>query len=128
MSINRMKWSVCNESPSSSSEDDVYPILPETSSGELSPIEESHLEDGIDSDSSTSQYMSSFCHDSLSNISSMSGDDQRKVSSQTNKTTEDCEQNSDIHSQDDIIDYVIDLDIGSASNISAYPNRDLTVR
>lgn len=74
-----MKWSVCAESSSSSSEDDIRPILPETSSGELSPIEESHLEDRIESDSSfgtsTSKYMSSFINDSLSDISSLPDDD-----------------------------------------------------
>jgi Ninjurin len=57
MSIKRMKWSVCQES-SSSSDEDSLPILPETSSSsssslpDLSTIEESHFEGCLDSDSS----------------------------------------------------------------------------
>lgn len=76
-----MKWTVCDESSSSSSSsDEVYPILPntlpDTTSGELSPIEESHLEKSGCS-SSSSKYMSSFANDSLSNVSDISDDDQR---------------------------------------------------
>jgi hypothetical protein len=63
-----MKLSICDES-TSSSDDDVQPILPSPpSDGRLSTIEESHLENGVDS-SSSSRY-SSFSSDNLSALSS----------------------------------------------------------
>lgn len=59
MSVKRMKWTICQDSSSaSSSDEDALPILPETSSSsssslaDLSTIEESSLEQGVDSDSS----------------------------------------------------------------------------
>lgn len=78
LTVKRLRWNICETS--SSSDDDIIPILPEhatlpeTSSDELSTIEESHLEDG---DSSTSEYMSSQVFDDLSNHSSLSEDDMR---------------------------------------------------
>lgn len=71
LSIKRMKWTICDESTSSSGDEDVQPILPSSpSDGKLSTIEESHLENGVDSDSisSTSRY-SSFRSESISNVS-----------------------------------------------------------
>lgn len=68
-----MNWSICDDS-SSSSDDDVQPILPSpSSSGNLSTIEESHLENGVDSSSSSSHY-SSVNSGSISNISILSKD------------------------------------------------------
>lgn len=52
-----MRFSVCDES--SSSEDDIFPMLPETSSGELSSIEEeigSHVDERSET---SSRYLSS---------------------------------------------------------------------
>lgn len=85
LTIKRMKMSICDESgTSSSSEDDVLPILPETSSGELSTIEESHLEHDTGSESSgssSSKYMSSFINDSMTSISSCASDDRKEFQS-----------------------------------------------
>lgn len=87
LSVKRMKMSICDESAtsSSSSEDDVLPMLPETSSGELSTIEESHLEHESESESSssstTSNYMSSLLNESISSVSSNGSGHQRKFQS-----------------------------------------------
>lgn len=73
-----MKLSICSDSTSSSSEEDVHPILSEASSAELSPIEEDVLENETNSScsNSSSRYMSSFVSNSLSNVSNLTADDQ----------------------------------------------------
>lgn len=86
LSVKRMKWTVCDDSPSSSSSDDdvlpILPNLPESSSssedlsiivGELPTIEESNLEYGAESDASSesSLYMSSLMDGGLSDVSSV---------------------------------------------------------
>lgn len=76
LSIKRMKMNVCNESSSSSSseEESCNPTFLPNSSGELSTIEESNLEQdkGSNSDgSSSSKYMSSYLNESMSSISSL---------------------------------------------------------
>lgn len=81
-----MRFNVCDHSSSSSSEEEVVPILsdnaelPETSSDELSTIEESHLENGNDTscNSSTSEYMSSYLNEELPSDSSLSEDEKRE--------------------------------------------------
>lgn len=67
-----MKWTVCDDSTSSSSDDDVQPIIPTSNSeGNLSTIEESHLENGVETDSnSSSTHYSSFDGESISSLSS----------------------------------------------------------
>lgn len=78
-----MKWTACDESTSSSSDDDIQSILPNSpSDGKLSTIEESHLENGVESDSSssTTRY-SSFHSGSISNVSSLSCDQENSCQS-----------------------------------------------
>lgn len=78
-----MKWTICHESAtsSSSSEDETLPILPDSSSDELSTIDESHMENDFSSDaatSSSSKYLSSLMDRSLTSNSS---DDQQDAPS-----------------------------------------------
>lgn len=129
LSVERMKWSICEESASSSSsEDDGQPILTQSSSGNLSIIiEESHLENGVESDSScsisTSKYMSSFDNGSLSNISSLSSDDQHENNHDQNgiiiggNTTEQCYKESNRQNFDETNDRSTSLDIGYQEEI-----------
>lgn len=99
LSIKKMRWSICDEggtSSSSSSEDDKLPILPETSFGELSTIEESHLEHETESDSSgssTSNYFSTFMNESITSISNSGSDGQ----SDTQSNLEHTENNESQH-------------------------------
>jgi exopolysaccharide biosynthesis protein len=90
-----MKWSLCDESGSSSSEDDVRPFLPEESSA-LSTIEESCLENGVESDSysSTSEYLSSLLDQSISNISTFSVNENQRTSAKNESTSSDEQSNN----------------------------------
>lgn len=70
-----MKWSICDDSAisSSSSSEDETPILPESSSDDLSTIDESRFEKDFGSDaatSSSSRYLSSLLNQSLTSNSS----------------------------------------------------------
>lgn len=92
LSVKRMRWTICEHS-SSSSEEDVAPFLPEnsalpeTSSDELSTIEESHLEDDDTGSSSSSEYISSYyVNDELSSVSSLE-DQQKKTTSANDNDT-----------------------------------------
>lgn len=83
MTIKRMKLSICDDTcEASSSDDDTSPILPQSASRELSPIEESQLEYGVETDStvssssisslSSSPYMSSLIDEVIESDTNLS--------------------------------------------------------
>ena len=119
-----MKFSICDESAtsSSSSEDDVLPILPETSSGELSTIEESHLEHETDSESSgsaSSNYLSSLIDGSMSSLSSCTSNHLGDVHSKHNAANGEMNQYQELKHESDPKERVHTCNNATLGNVSS---------